>query len=47
MMLFTVPNAGGGDVGGGGRGTWNDLEGSTPEGCRCPYIEGGLRFEPG
>lgn len=40
MMLFMDPIAvaGGGDMGGGGRGTWNGLEGSAPEGCRCPYM---------
>lgn len=47
IMLFMDPIAGGGDMGGGGR-TWNGLEGSTPEGCRCPYMfADGLKFEDG
>lgn len=37
-MLFMVPIAAGGDMGGGGGGTWKGLEGSTPDPWRCPYM---------
>lgn len=34
LLIELLPNAGGGDMGGGG--TWNDLPGSVC--CLCPYM---------